>query len=69
VLIRPNASGKSNFIEAFGILRATPTDLPAPFRQGGGVNEFLWKGEQENPIANIDVTLNYPKRSQILNRW
>lgn len=67
VLIGPNASGKSNFIEAFGILRATPTDLPAPFRQGGGVNEFLWKGEQENPIANIDVTLNYPKRSQILN--
>jgi predicted ATPase len=64
VLIGPNASGKSNFIEAFGILRATPTDLPAPFRQGGGVNEFLWKGKESSSIANIDVILNYPERHE-----
>lgn len=30
VLIGANTSGKSNLIEAIGILRATPTDLPAP---------------------------------------
>jgi len=66
VLIGPNTSGKSNLIEAIGILKATPTDLPAPFRQGGGVNEFLWKGGQENPVAKIDVTLDYPQRSQKL---
>ncbi|MBD2628868.1 AAA family ATPase [Trichormus variabilis] len=67
VLIGANTSGKSNLIEAFGILRATPTDLPAPFRQGGGVSEFLWKGEQENPVAQIEVNLNYPQRFQTLH--
>ncbi len=66
VLIGPNASGKSNLIEALGILRATPTDLPAPFRQGGGIKEFLWKGSQENPVAKIEVTLDYPQRNQNL---
>ncbi|MEH2002387.1 MAG: AAA family ATPase [Nostoc sp.] len=67
VLIGANTSGKSNLIEAIGILRATPTDLPAPFRQGGGVSEFLWKGGQENPVAKIEATLNYPQRSQNQN--
>lgn len=70
VLIGPNASGKSNLIEAIGILKATPTDLPAPFRQGGGISEFLWKGGQGgqgNPVAKIEATLNYPQRSQNQN--
>ncbi|MFM6203562.1 MAG: AAA family ATPase, partial [Dolichospermum sp.] len=31
-----------------------------PFRQGGGIDEFLWKGEGSNSIANIDIILNYP---------
>lgn len=60
VLIGANGSGKSNLIEAIGILKATPIDLPAPFRQGGGIDEFLWKGEGSNSIANIDIILNYP---------
>ncbi|MEH2248021.1 AAA family ATPase [Nostoc sp.] len=66
VLIGANTSGKSNLIEAIGILRATPTDLPAPFRQGGGISEFLWKGGQENPVAKIEATLDYPQRPQNL---
>lgn len=69
VLIGANTSGKSNLIEAIGILKATPTDLPAPFRQGGGVSEFLWKGGQENPVAKIEVTLDYPQRSQPLRYY
>ncbi|MEH2411603.1 AAA family ATPase [Nostoc sp.] len=69
VLIGANTSGKSNLIEAIGILRATPTDLPAPFRQGGGISEFLWKGGQENPVAKIEVTLNYPQRLQKLRYY
>ncbi len=32
VLIGTNASGKSNLIEAFGVLKATPTDLLSPIR-------------------------------------
>lgn len=62
VLIGRNSAGKSNLIEAISILKATPTDLPAPFRQGGGINEFLWKGEGSHSIANIDVILNYSER-------
>ncbi|MBD2561442.1 MULTISPECIES: AAA family ATPase [Nostoc] len=69
VLIGANTSGKSNLIEAMGILRATPTDLPAPFRQGGGISEFLWKGGQETPVAKIEVTLNYPQRLQNLRYY
>ncbi len=69
VLIGANTSGKSNLIEAIGILKATPTDLPAPFRQGGGVSEFLWKGGEENPVAKIEATLNHPQRFQKLRYY
>jgi len=62
VLIGRNTSGKSNLIEAISILKATPIDLPAPFRQGGGIKEFLWKGKGSNSIANIEIILNYPER-------
>lgn len=61
------ASGKSNLIEAIGILKATPIDLPAPFRQGGGISEFLWKGGQENPVAKIRAIVNYPEGFQPLH--
>lgn len=66
VLIGPNGSGKSNLIEAIRIVRATPTDLPAAFRQGGGINEFLWKGNKDTPIAEIKITVNYPQKSESL---
>ncbi len=66
VLIGSNASGKSNLIEAIGLLKATPTDLPAPIRQGGGISDFLWKGQQGIPVAKIQVTVDYPQRSQTL---
>lgn len=62
VLIGSNASGKSNLIEAFGLLKATPTDLNAPIRKGGGISEWLWKGEKEAPtIAEIEITIESPK--------
>jgi AAA15 family ATPase/GTPase len=37
VLIGPNGSGKSNLIEAFGILKATPTDIMEPIRKGNAI--------------------------------
>ncbi|MEQ8383355.1 MAG: AAA family ATPase [Coleofasciculus sp. A1-SPW-01] len=61
VLIGANASGKSNLIEAIGLLKATPTDLTAPIRKGGGVSDLLWKGQKEIPIAKIEVTIDYPE--------
>jgi predicted ATPase len=48
VLIGPNGSGKSNLIEAISLLHAAPTDLAAAVRKGGGVREWIWKG---NPDA------------------
>jgi predicted ATPase len=61
VLIGPNASGKSNLIEAIGLLKATPTDLTAPIRKGGGISDFLWKGQREIPTAEIEATIDYPQ--------
>ena len=60
VLIGPNASGKSNFIETLSLLQAAPRDIQVPTREGGGVREWLWKGETESPEAKMDVTLPHP---------
>jgi predicted ATPase len=45
VLIGPNGSGKSNFLEAIELLHATPTGFASAVRDGGGVREWLWKGQ------------------------
>ena len=57
VLIGPNASGKSNLIEALSLLAAAPRDLQAPLREGGGVQDWLWKGEAASGVATVDVTV------------
>ncbi len=55
VLIGPNASGKSNFIEVLELLRATPTDFAAAIRDGGGAKEWLWKGDERSSPATVEV--------------
>lgn len=45
VLIGPNASGKSNFIEVLGLLNALPTDFAAAIRVGGGSGRVGVEGE------------------------
>lgn len=57
VLIGPNASGKSNLIEAIGLLAATPRDLTEPFRDGGTVEDWIWKGSAGTRVAEIEVVL------------
>jgi len=49
VLIGPNASGKSNFLEVIDLLHSAPKDLTAPLSRGGGVREWCWKGQEERP--------------------
>jgi predicted ATPase len=53
VLIGPNASGKSNLIEIFRLLRALPSNPSQVIREGGGVSEWLWKGGDPIPISII----------------
>ena len=60
VLIGPNASGKSNLIEAVSLLCSAPRNLVEPVREGGGVAEWLWKGSGETANAEINVTVSYP---------
>ena len=66
VLIGPNASGKSNLIEAISLMRATPVsassnnDLRGAIRRGGGVSEWLWKGESA-ATASIDFLCSLPQ--------
>ncbi|GDZ94654.1 putative ABC transporter ATP-binding protein [Planktothrix agardhii CCAP 1459/11A] len=61
VIIGTNGVGKSNLIEVLGLLQGIPTDLTKPIREGGGVNEWLWKGTKETPIARIEAIINYPE--------
>jgi predicted ATPase len=50
VLIGPNASGKSNLLEAIALLHAAPKDLAALISEGGGIREWLWKGTYHTPV-------------------
>ena len=62
VFIGPNASGKSNLIEAMSLLGAAPYDLQEPIREGGGIRDWLWKGAHKTPTATVEVTLGYPMK-------
>ena len=58
VLIGPNGAGKSNLIEAIEVLAATPRDLAATIRDGGGPSEWVWKGAAGEPgEAEVDAIL------------
>jgi predicted ATPase len=66
VLIGPNGAGKSNLIEAIGLLQSAPGNLLGPVRAGGGIGEWLWKGSDEPPVAEIDTTVFYQRGSMPL---
>lgn len=56
VVIGPNGSGKSNLIEAFELLHATPTAFANAIRDGGGAEEWIWKGKGGTSEATIEAT-------------
>lgn len=58
VLIGPNASGKSNLIAALSLLAAAPIDIQKPFREGGGVQAWTWKGEKFPVPAHVEVVFD-----------
>lgn len=59
LLIGPNGSGKSNLIEAISLMRAAPKDWSEVTRKGGGVAEWIWKGNAAFP-ASVEWVVSYP---------
>ena len=56
VLIGPNGSGKSNLLDVFSLFQAAPKELAAPVRKGGGVQDWIWKGDPESvAVLSVDV--------------
>lgn len=74
VLIGANGSGKSNLIDAIALLRSTPDTMlrPTPsgmikvIQDGGGVQEWIYKGNPEH-IASIQVNVQGASSEQHLN--
>ena len=69
VLIGPNGSGKSNLIEVIGLLKAAPSDVLAPIREGGGGGNWIWRGEPTATEARVEIvvgSLLYPAGKQPL---
>ncbi len=60
VLIGPNGAGKTNVVEAFELLRAAPVDFAAAIRDGGGAQEWLWKGNDASEQVTLETRLNRP---------
>lgn len=56
ILIGANGCGKSNLFEAISLLRSTPSSLVTPIRRGGGVVDWLWKGDFET-VAELSFTV------------
>lgn len=66
IIIGPNGSGKSNLLESIELLKSAPEQLLKPIREGGGVQDWLWRGGKGSPIASLDVVVDYPKGPQKL---
>jgi len=60
LFIGPNGSGKSNLIEAINLMRAAPKEFREVTRKGGGVSEWIWKGDATEP-ASVEWVLRSPK--------
>lgn len=58
LLVGANATGKSNLLEAFALLREAPRDFSAVIRESGTtVRDWLWQGDQaSNPAASLVVS-------------
>lgn len=60
ILIGANGSGKSNFLEAFSLIQAMPSES-GPHRrisEGGGINEWVYKGTGGDGVALIAPTVH-----------
>jgi predicted ATPase len=68
ILIGPNGSGKSNLIEAINLMRSAPRELRDVTRKGGGVSEWIWKGDPKKP-ASVEWVVGYPEGGMPLRHF
>lgn len=59
LFIGPNGSGKSNLIEAISLMRSAPREFREVTRKGGGVSEWIWKGQAKEP-ASVELIFKHP---------
>jgi predicted ATPase len=59
ILIGPNGSGKSNLLAAIDLLRNAPEQIAKPIREGGGIQDWLWKGGKRRGPARVDAIVKY----------
>ena len=60
VLIGPNGSGTSNFLEAVVLLQSAPRSITEPISRLGGLREWLWKGPNAPQSITVETTVGYP---------
>ena len=60
VLIGPNGAGKSNLVEAVGLLKAVPGKLVEPIIEGGGMGEWVWRGQPKATAAEVEAVVAGP---------
>ena len=65
VLIGPNAVGKSNLIEAIGLLQAAPASLAMAILRGGGARQWIGLGTGvQSSVAGVNCDLELTGGSQ-----
>ena len=57
IIIGSNGSGKSNFLEAFDLLKNAPSNIVKPIREGGGISDWVYKGSDNSTDAVLDVVV------------
>ena len=60
VLIGPNGAGKSNLVEVMGLLRSVPGKLIDTISEGGGMQEWVWRGEPQATSAELEIVVAGP---------
>ena len=66
VFIGLNGSGKSNILDVLSLLRNTPRDLDAAIRKGGGIHDWIWRGQPPARASSIEVVVAYANGVQPL---
>ncbi|MGI8884221.1 MAG: AAA family ATPase [Pyrinomonadaceae bacterium] len=58
IIIGQNASGKSNLVDVIKLLRASTTSggFSNQIVKGGGIGEWIWKGNKNDNMASISVS-------------